>query len=200
MTKGKYIKKVNDDKLFEELKRQIVFGLILGLILLFISLVNILFVKEANRIIWKTIAILGGLLFIIALVIPQALYYIEKIWSSLAKLIGKVIFSVILSLTYFLLFLPLGLLYQRSKEASFFSYWNDVKDLKSYGWSEKVVSVKVGHNKKRNMLLQFYDVLRFFIENKQWWLIPLIIFLLIIGLILFFVQTSVLAPFIYTLF
>ena len=44
------------------------------------------------------------------------------------------------------------------------------------------------------------ELLAFFIQRKRYWLIPLVILLLVIGLVLIFAQTSALAPFIYTIF
>jgi len=43
------------------------------------------------------------------------------------------------------------------------------------------------------------DLFLFFKERKKWWLLPLFVFLLIIGLIIAF-SNSAIAPFIYTLF
>jgi hypothetical protein len=37
-------------------------------------------------------------------------------------------------------------------------------------------------------------------EHKKFWLVPIVILLLLIGVLLVFAQTSVLAPFIYTIF
>ena len=36
--------------------------------------------------------------------------------------------------------------------------------------------------------------------RKKWWLLPLLVVMLLVGLLLVFAQTSVLAPFIYTIF
>jgi len=36
--------------------------------------------------------------------------------------------------------------------------------------------------------------------RKKWWLLPMMVVLLLVGALLVFGQTSVLAPFIYTLF
>jgi len=44
------------------------------------------------------------------------------------------------------------------------------------------------------------EFFNFLIQRKRYWLIPLVILLLAIGLILVFAQTSALAPFIYTVF
>ncbi len=44
------------------------------------------------------------------------------------------------------------------------------------------------------------DLWRFLRERKLWWLIPVILFLLIIGILLIIGANSAVAPFIYTLF
>jgi hypothetical protein len=36
--------------------------------------------------------------------------------------------------------------------------------------------------------------------RKKWWLLPIILILLVVGALLVFAQSSVLAPFIYTVF
>ncbi|MFL5494297.1 MAG: DUF5989 family protein [Gemmatimonadales bacterium] len=36
--------------------------------------------------------------------------------------------------------------------------------------------------------------------RKKWWLLPIIVILLLVGALLVFAQSSVLAPFIYTVF
>ncbi len=40
----------------------------------------------------------------------------------------------------------------------------------------------------------------FFWKNKKWWLIPVLVVLVAIGLVLVFSQSSALGPFIYSLF
>ena len=44
------------------------------------------------------------------------------------------------------------------------------------------------------------ELLQFFLENKWWWLTPMILVLLIFGLLIVFAQSSAVSPFIYTLF
>jgi hypothetical protein len=41
---------------------------------------------------------------------------------------------------------------------------------------------------------------RFLRVRKKWWLAPIIVMLLLLGLLIFFSQGSAVAPFIYTLF
>ncbi|MDD2679597.1 MAG: DUF5989 family protein [Candidatus Omnitrophica bacterium] len=50
---------------------------------------------------------------------------------------------------------------------------------------------------KLGILKEFWGFLR---VRKKWWLTPIIIMLLLLGLLIFFCQSSAVAPFIYTLF
>ena len=44
------------------------------------------------------------------------------------------------------------------------------------------------------------DLLLFIKERKKWWLLPVLVFLLLIGWLLISTSNTVIAPFIYTLF
>lgn len=44
------------------------------------------------------------------------------------------------------------------------------------------------------------DILQFVIERRKFWLAPLILVLLLIGILLVFAGSSAIAPFIYSLF
>lgn len=44
------------------------------------------------------------------------------------------------------------------------------------------------------------ELLQFFWQHKWWWLMPMILALLLIGVLVIFAQSSAIAPFIYTLF
>jgi len=44
------------------------------------------------------------------------------------------------------------------------------------------------------------ELLQFFVSNKRWWLLPVILSLFLIGALIVVAQSSAIAPFIYTLF
>lgn len=44
------------------------------------------------------------------------------------------------------------------------------------------------------------DLWAYMRERKKWWLLPIILVMVLIGMLLVFAQGSVLAPFIYTIF
>ena len=46
----------------------------------------------------------------------------------------------------------------------------------------------------------FRELWEFMRVRKKWWLLPIIVMIVLLGLILVFAQGSVLAPFIYTVF
>ena len=50
---------------------------------------------------------------------------------------------------------------------------------------------------KLSILKEFWDFLK---ARKKWWLAPIVIFLILLGALIFFTQSSAIAPFIYTLF
>ena len=50
---------------------------------------------------------------------------------------------------------------------------------------------------KRALLKEFWDFMK---VRKRWWLTPIIVMMLLLGFLIFFTQSSAVAPFIYTLF
>ncbi|HKS77170.1 MAG TPA: DUF5989 family protein [Terriglobales bacterium] len=44
------------------------------------------------------------------------------------------------------------------------------------------------------------ELLSFFVQNKRWWVLPVVFVVLLMGVLLILAQSSVLAPFMYTLF
>jgi len=50
---------------------------------------------------------------------------------------------------------------------------------------------------KLSILKEFWS---FMIERKKWWLIPIVVFMLLLGILVIASENSAVAPFIYTLF
>lgn len=44
------------------------------------------------------------------------------------------------------------------------------------------------------------ELLSFLMANKRWWMLPMMVFLLVFGVVIILAQSSAIAPFIYTLF
>ena len=47
------------------------------------------------------------------------------------------------------------------------------------------------------IIKEFFDFLR---ERKKWWIAPILVFLVLLGVLVIFASSSTLAPFIYSLF
>ena len=47
------------------------------------------------------------------------------------------------------------------------------------------------------IIREFFEFLR---ERKRWWIAPILVFMVLLGVLLIFASTSTLAPFIYSLF
>ena len=54
----------------------------------------------------------------------------------------------------------------------------------------------IEHGRKTNVLVEFWDFLK---HNKKWWLLPILLTLLALGLLILLGGTAA-GPFIYTLF
>lgn len=51
-----------------------------------------------------------------------------------------------------------------------------------------------------NKLEIFKELIKFLMMNKKYWLIPIIIVLVLLGLLILVAESSVLSPFVYSLF
>ena len=52
-------------------------------------------------------------------------------------------------------------------------------------------------NNNRSLIGEFWDFMK---VRKKWWLLPIIIMLILVGILIIFGQSSALSPFIYALF
>jgi hypothetical protein len=203
LTEGGYLKRLADRQLQSDVKRLAGFGIIVGGIIALLSSWMSLFVVSQLEIVWNLLFLMGLGFVVSALVVPQALYWPELAFVRITNLIGNTIFTILLSVIYVVLLLPLGQIYRRFVKVNPIFSWIDQKTkLPRSMWEEKdtVSYMQLGKIRQRNFFVQMWSVFGFFINKKQWVLIPSIVVLIIMGIIFFFIQSSVLAPFIYTLF
>jgi hypothetical protein len=52
-------------------------------------------------------------------------------------------------------------------------------------------------SKNKNIIFELWDFLK---ARKAWWLLPIILMLLLVGVLIIFGQSSAVSPFIYALF
>lgn len=174
-------------------KDNYIFGFCFGL---FIVLINIYFflttpdIKIFN-IINLSFILLGVIFILLAIIYPNSLDFIHnKILKKLINCIGKIIFSILLIFIYFILVLPVGLIIKRKERKN-----NKQSNTNFYSCTD----INNFQNRKKG-IYNILQVFRLFANERYALMIPIIIVLIIIGLLLIFVQSSVITPFIYTLF
>jgi len=183
------------------IRRQIGYGLVVGWVLTLVG--GFFFYCVATRAawVWGSLALVGAAHLGLAVVLPQALDWPERIWSAIAQWQGKLLMSLLLTAIYFGLFWPASRLRRRGDPD--FCSWQDRPPDSSSAWrplDEAEADTTESGGGQRGLPLLLAGVIAFFIRRRQFILLPILILLLIVGLALFFVQSSVLAPFIYTLF
>lgn len=196
-----YLSNLKERRLEKEVKDCAAFGIILGGILFIINGWFYWFTPNGDNPALPYLLIISALMFICGIIIPQLLYYPQKLLTSIGNYIFLIFFKILLLATYILIILPSSLVYRGRKTSPFYS-WNDTMSIKAGEWTEKVFnySNEKCHKYSNTKIFQYLNVVKFFIDKKQWVLIPILIALLIFGLIFTFIQSSLIAPLIYTLF
>lgn len=207
MTKPGYLRRLDERRAKASLKRQIVFGLLLGWLLTLAGAFNYYFVLGAVDALWGALMLAGLLVLLLTIVIPQCLSPIERAWALVTGWAGHAVFAILLVAVYFLVIVPVGVVLTWRRGRHPFYEWGEAgggSELQAERWVKKVVPVEVsaasGSTRSRSLFVQPFVVIGYFARNGQYLFLPALLLLLILGLALFFVQSSALAPLIYTLF
>lgn len=202
MTDGGYLQRLEERRDADALKRQIVLGLVLGWLCILIGGFRAFFVVGAEGIGWRILLGLGFLLLCISLTLPSLLSVVERGWTRGLSGLGGLFFSILLAIIYFVMVWPAGVLLRRLKGHQGVYEWKDTSPSLESVWEpyaprDDRAASAVGMTP---LLFQPAHMLAFFVRRGQYLFLPALLFLLLLGLALFFIQTSSLAPFIYTLF
>ena len=111
------------------------FGLTVGIVLVILALLLFYFKYSG----YMYFSIPGGLLVIFAIISPQVLRPVQKIWMALAVVMGYFMSRVILTILFYLIVTPIGLLAKLfrkdfldlSIDKNRKSYWN-IRESKEY--------------------------------------------------------------------
>jgi hypothetical protein len=154
--------------------------------------------------IWLTMLIAGLILLSLAVVIPELLDVPCRLWMKLAHLQGWLVMTVFLTAIYYMLITPVGWFLRRRGTQPFYTWDQSFVPEVASGW-EPIPLRAVAHaspitTRRRSLLMLLVSTVGFFYDRGHYFVLPILILLLILGIVLFFVQGSVLAPFIYTIF
>ncbi len=195
-----YMKRLNVRRERAALKNNVIFGLTIGWVLTLMGAFKTYILLESGV---SQLMLVAGVAFLgTTLVAPGLMIYPHKVMKGIATFVGTNLFKGILCVVYFLTILPAGLIYQKKNNHEPFYSWAAGNAPKIEGWTEKIASDENGKSSEYSLpgWLQPLSVVIYFARNSQLLFLPCLIVLLMLGLIGVFVQSSALAPFIYTLF
>lgn len=147
-----------------------------------------------HTLMWSTVALFTFLMFK-----PASIRPLEKILQTIGKLLGVILLKCVLAILYIVLVTPLGLLLQKIYKHNLFLSWETQPELLT-AWEEKQPTYDSRADKPVPAFFFPVYLIYVMVQNKAYILIPLIINLLLIAMLVFFVQTPVVAPFVYTVF
>lgn len=204
MTKYSYLQRLKQRQHLARLKEQIVFSLTLGWLMTLVGGFHYFFALNSYDSWWKILFYMGMGLIAISMILPGAIALLQLPLQKLTEKIGEKIFLLILLACYFLFIFPVGVLFRKQQTSYSFYAWQDKFMNQVEGWikweSREDIQLLHPGAKKRPLMLQLAWVVAYFMRNGHYLLIPVLVLLLVLGLIMFFVKASALAPFIYTLF
>ena len=188
---------------FESLKKEVIFGMVISSLLLGIGAWRYFVVIGADDRLWASAAILGAIGWLVTLLVPSFWKLPEKALGFLVRRAGGVLFAALLTFVYGALIFPVGLLLRKISGPGPIVVWDKVQPAGGLeGWRPKevVFEVQTGRRGKPSLAKRFLTVIQFFARRGHYIFLPTLVVLLAMGLVLFFVKSSALAPFIYTLF
>ena len=200
-----FLKKREQIKIAYELTSLIVLGYGLGLILIIFGAFKYLCVIGAYDEFWICSMILGSIIFFMALIKPIFLMPLNNVLKSVGSKIGEILLFTILAICYYIIITPVGYFLKKFNSGEI-ANWRDINISTSCGqWHDKILPIEItditSYSKQRYKFSRgIFGVIKFFINNGKFFFIPILIILIAIGVFLFFLQTSIIAPFIYTLF
>jgi Ca2+/Na+ antiporter len=152
---------------------------------------------------WLTMLLIGLILIALGTLLPELLERPCQWWLTIAHWQGRIVMNVLLSIVYFTLIVPAGWLHRRRHGTHPFHTWDLSPPTSASGWEPLPLTTLTSHHahsKRRSLPWLLLTTIGFFYEQGHYVILPILIVLLALGLLLFFVQGSVLAPFIYTIF
>lgn len=185
------------------LRRLIIFGCTLGTLLSVVGAVRGFLLFGPWQPVWQGIMWLGAAALLVSLILPSLWTLPEAGVRRVTSKIGHGVFVALLCVLYFVMICPVGFWLRWRRGTAPIYAWEGKSPAPDEGWRTKstiVIADNLVRLRSRRLIFGPFAVISFFIRHRSYFLIPLVIILIVMGLTLFFVQTSVLAPFIYTLF
>lgn len=183
-----------------ELKRHAGFGMAISSILIGWSAWKYYFAVGVNDTLWLALLILGLVGLVAARALPSIWTLPERAFATAMQHVGNWLFAIVLAFLYFALVTPLGILARMSTRESFVEWHHDHLPRRANWTPKEITADGIVRHKRRSLFRSLAAVLLHFHRRKLYFVLPFLAIVLALGLALFFVKGSALAPFIYTLF
>lgn len=200
----RYGRQLAERRLRARIRELAQFGLVVGWVLFFGGAFGYYCLRLVPDAVFVGCMGLGIIVASIAVVLPQTLSGASRVWIWLARWQGWVVMTALLAILYFVVFWPAGSWQRWRRGSRPFYHWGDSPPADLVGWehledtgSEAIVSQGA---RNRSLVAIIGATVSLFVRQRNYVAIPVIVLLLVMGLVFYFVQTSALAPFIYTLF
>lgn len=184
---NQFINKINRKKKNKERFESFIFLFVFSLTLLFFSNYRLIVdMNKNNDIIYFLLLFLSIINFLIIIFMNSNLEKVKRLYDFIFKKIGLTILSLILIVIYIIWFIPVSLINKIKCRKILQTTFVDYGDL-------------IVKQNKKNIFSQLKNIFSYFIFSGNWYVIPLLIVLIFIGLILFFAQSPLISPLIYPL-
>ncbi|MFH1810954.1 MAG: DUF5989 family protein [Pseudomonadota bacterium] len=188
----------------QRLDRCTVFGLVWGVALGLYAAAQRWTVLGVDDGLWEILVYVGLSLVGLAVFCPLALMPLERLLRAVTGALGGLALRTALTVIFGLLVVPLGFVVQKFSVDLPVRQWHPGRPTgESYGWQDFSGSASGSMRAIGKGLWSWplpVRVLLFFSRRGQWLLVPVLVVMLLLGMLLFFAHTSVLAPLIYPLF
>lgn len=204
MNMNSYLERRESRMALHEMTQLLVFGLGIGTITAAVAAYKFFLVQEASDGFWQVVGWGGVILIVLTLIYPYLWLKPQQLLHKVGNWIGHQLMTLILVVVYFAFFFPVGALLRAIKGAGPIYSWRIQPPAMMEGWHRKEFApdidglMRQGGGAKHR--IGIVNVLIFFAQRGHYFLLPVLLVLVALGIALFFLQTSALAPLVYTLF
>lgn len=182
-------------------KAQAVFGIAGGFLLFLLFGFRALYVAEASS--WPNggASAAGVLLFLTGLAKPASLDTLLTWLQRIGNRLGGMLMTAFLTAIYFLLITPVGCFYRKLRGSHPFYSWDETPpESGTEGWTAKSIAETETVEGSQWKWTAPLRLVTFIVRRKNFFLLPVLLILVVLGMAMFFVQSTGIAPLIYTLF
>mgnify|MGYP006383899019 CR=1 FL=1 len=173
------------------------FGIIWGLALGLLGAYQAICTAGIISIIFKAVSVVGVVLLAVGVMAPLWLRKPAEIIKKAFSAVGNIILKVVLLPVYMVMAVVNLLNNKKYSSKCGFKNWEE-RDSAQTAYSDFNNS---GESKyKHTVTGTFVKVIGFFVNNKMYVVVPIVIILLFVGFVMFFASSSAVFSFVYTLF